>query len=125
MECSLCKIKSWVDAAQQDCSFLENEGMVPLTHNQIGYNSHVWVKEWPFSEVDITCHPEDNLSHMKYVLEGYRDRVVGDEHTPDGIGRKYSPGSARDISWTTGWKKADDDLTKVIVSGVQRHGAVA
>lgn len=59
---------------------------------------------------------DSELQHLKYFFEGYRDFVLikfhGEQKAEDvGVDtQKYSPGSARQISYEEGYKKAENDF---------------
>lgn len=61
---------------------------------------------------DASC----SLDHLQYVFEGYRDWVIGlGNEWPDARAcdrDKYSPGSARDISYKIGIRWAMRDITE-------------
>lgn len=59
---------------------------------------------------------DSKLQHLTYFFEGYRDYVLirfhGEQKAEDmGVDtQKYSPGSARQVSYEEGQKKAENDL---------------
>ena len=55
-------------------------------------------------QINHKCSLDSNLQHLKYMLIGYRDYIL----TKDEYSR-YSPGSARDISWRIGLDMAKED----------------
>lgn len=68
--------------------------------------------DFPHSEYDPGASHDANCQHMRYMLEGYRAAVLNPstDYLNVSFMRPYSPGSARDISWSTGCKQALIDL---------------
>lgn len=65
------------------------------------------MKTFPFDQLDPSCFVGSNLDHILYTFEGYRAYIIGDREPP------YSPGSARDVSWKTGYEQAKQDCGAV------------
>ena len=54
---------------------------------------------------DLTCNADSRLQHALHFIEGYRAWMRG-----KGVSEcPYSPGSAREHSWTLGWDTAMTD----------------
>ncbi len=66
-------------------------------------------------QIDLSCHPDSNVQHLKHLLVGYRDFIInGSERS------EYCSGSARDVSWHIGADMAKHDLDIGKVANVKK-----
>jgi len=87
----------------------EQEGIAARIMRHLGAETVKAVPDEPSddvlqTELDPNLSADANLQHLQHLFEGYRACIRGGEKECP-----YSPGSARQFSWSSGWRRAHED----------------